>query len=46
MAKNQAIYDWKLCGFRWLMRDGIKDIDWNSVGEDTDLGRGVMSRYD
>jgi hypothetical protein len=41
--RNQAIYDWKRRGFRWLTRDGMKNIHWNLVGEDTDLGTGVMS---
>jgi hypothetical protein len=41
--KNQAVYDWKNRGFRWLTREGIKNIRWNFVGEDTDLERGVLS---
>jgi hypothetical protein len=38
--KNQAVYDWKRCGFKWLTKNGVKDIRWDLVGEDTDLKRG------
>jgi hypothetical protein len=42
-TKSQAVYDWKRRGFRWLTREGIRDIRWDLVGEDTDLERGVLS---
>jgi hypothetical protein len=37
------MYDWKNRGFRWLTREGIKDIHWDFVGEDTGLEGGVLS---
>jgi hypothetical protein len=43
VIKNQAVYDWKSRGFKWLTKDGIRDIHWDLVGEDTDLEGGVMS---
>ena len=44
--KSQAVYDWKCGGFRWLMKEGIRDIHWDLVGEDTDLERGVLLSWD